>query len=380
MQKKEIFHIESDECEFNLSFYEKIFKSLKDQLEVHKQSSDIQFELKNNLFFLYKGIKSRLNLQKIKKDLFDQTFSVKLINKEVTSIMKKGSRTLIRFIQCVSKENENLFLRIVKYKYEKKFVVIHFFERKKNSRKSTTSANTNANNNKIAVNTNNNIPTNNNIKIETTENTQSKASSKNEETLVVQHENSQTFQIQQCNLDNQLNKQQEQVLKLQSPPSLNISLNSSIQITDSIQKKANSKEKDIFEKLIQEPLIQSSQSYNLQQQQIISIYDQPKKEALSFQNENDLQRKLLKQAEQISQLRIEKNTLANQLRMEMQKSLHFEDLYLQLRSYIVKEKFNSLKQNGFKYPYSDNDFKQYAPSDDFSIKHEENQINQIELE
>ncbi|KAL4512301.1 hypothetical protein ABPG72_005303 [Tetrahymena utriculariae] len=366
MQKKEKYHIESDDCEFNLSFYEKLFKSLKDQLEVHRQSTDIQFDHKNNLFFLFKGNKSRLNLQKIKKDLFDQTFSVKLENKELTKLIKKGSKTIIRYIQCVSKENENNLLRIVKYKYEKKFVVIHFFQKKKkNCKKSTTTPKP---------------YTNNRITSRAIEKTQSKASSKNEESSIVQQENSQTLQIQQNNLAKQQNNQLDQTLKTQSPPSLNTSLNSSIQILDSQQKKINSKEKDTREKQIQIPPIQRVQQCSLIQQQPLSSQDQPKKEFSESQYDYDQQRQVAKQSEQITKLKIEKNNLANQLRIEMQKSLHFEDLYLQLRSYIVKEKFNSLKQNGIKYLSPSSDAKQYHSSEDFTIKQEENQIDQIELE
>ncbi|KAL4474895.1 hypothetical protein ABPG74_001591 [Tetrahymena malaccensis] len=369
MQKKQKYYIESDDCEFNLNFYQRLFKSLKDQLEVHRQSSDIQFNYKNNLFFLFKGNKSGLNLQKIKKDLFDQTFSVKLENKELTKIIKQGSRTVIRYIQCVSKENENNLLRIVKYKFEKKFVVIHFFQKKKKNTKKNIAT-------KTVATPNSNIS----INSKTSEKVQSKTSSKNEESLTCQQENSQTLQIHQSNQVKQEKQLLEQSLKTLSPPSLNTSLNSSIQIIYSQQKKTNSKDTNLYEKQIQKAPIQLSQQCNQPQQQPLSSECQLKKEFLSNQNDYDLQHQMAKQADQITRLKLEKNNLAYQLRIEMQKALHFEDLYLQLRSQIVKQQFNSLKQNGFNYLSTNNYTKQYQPSEDFTIKQEDNQIEQIELE
>ncbi|EAS06192.1 hypothetical protein TTHERM_00326740 (macronuclear) [Tetrahymena thermophila SB210] len=185
-------------------------------------------------------------------------------------------------------------------------------------------------------------------------------------------QNQTKFETCQKNKPSQIQQNQSYLFSNSSSPCT--SLNQSLQMQNSYKK---IKKEQLEQSCKKVQFMDKFSSQNQQQSQ-----SQSQQLNNSFMNSSNLNQsqtqKERQQAEQLNSLKRKVSDLTNQLDSERYKALYFEDMYLQLRSFLVKQELNQLRANGFKYSASIEKKIQYEEQP--SIKIEEEQQERIQLD
>ncbi|KAL4449847.1 hypothetical protein ABPG74_008220 [Tetrahymena malaccensis] len=180
--------------------------------------------------------------------------------------------------------------------------------------------------------------------------------------------------LEACQKNKPSQAQQNQSYLLSNSSSSCTSLNQSMQIQNSYKKIKKDQLEQSYKKV---QFIGKSSSPNQQQSQI-----QSQQLNNSFMNNSSMNQSLAQkekqQAEQLNSLKRKIGELTNQLDSERYKALYFEDMYLQLRSFLVKQELNQLRANGCKYSASIE--KKFQSEEQPPIKIEEEQHDRIDLD